>query len=167
LDCSLPHSSSFAGQFSTAFFLSRVKDNPIDRQLLEELIRTHSDRLRPFQPQSIAERKLDQYCRIAAVCYPQTVLLHWSRALGNQRGVSRRVSLLTYDSNMISREGCHDLIEFRRRAVTRCWDHAGLSHNETAALFFMPNGNSVAQVIRGERELTTRKLCPKDHLSHE
>jgi len=46
-------------------------------------------------------------------------------------------------------------------AITLCWDRAGLSHNENTALFCMPSSNSVAQKIRGERRLTTRKLCPK------
>ena len=68
--------------FRQPSFQARAKDNRIDSQLLEELIRTHSDRLRPYQPQSTTERKLDQYCRIATVCYPQTALLHWSRAVG-------------------------------------------------------------------------------------
>jgi hypothetical protein len=36
----------------------------------------------------------------------------------------------------------------RRCAITLCWDHAGLSHNEIAALFHMPSSNSVAQTIR-------------------
>jgi AraC-like DNA-binding protein len=36
----------------------------------------------------------------------------------------------------------------RRCAITLCWDHAGLSHNEIAALFRMPSSNSVAQTIR-------------------
>src|SRR6202162_134643 len=30
----------------------------------------------------------------------------------------------------------------------RSWDHAGLSHDEIAALFRMPSSNSVAQTIR-------------------
>ena len=36
----------------------------------------------------------------------------------------------------------------RRCAITLCWDHAGLSHDEIAALFQMPSSNSVAQAIR-------------------
>jgi transposase len=49
--------------FRLTFFSSRAKDDPVDSQLLEELVRTHSDRLRPYQPESTTERKLDQYCR--------------------------------------------------------------------------------------------------------
>jgi hypothetical protein len=71
---------------STAFFSSWAKDNPIDRQLLEELIRTQSDRLRPYEPQSITERKLDQYCRIAAVGLPADGNL----ALELRRGIGTR-----------------------------------------------------------------------------
>ena len=43
-------------------------------------------------------------------------------------------------------EPCHNLA--RRCAITLCWDHAGLSHDEIAALFRMPSRNSVAQTIR-------------------
>ena len=50
--------------FRQTFFSSRAKDDPVDSQLLEELVRTHGDRLRPYQPQPISERKLDQYCRL-------------------------------------------------------------------------------------------------------
>jgi hypothetical protein len=49
--------------FRKTFFSSRAKDDPIDSQLLEELVRTHSERLRLYQPESTTERKLDQYCK--------------------------------------------------------------------------------------------------------
>jgi hypothetical protein len=49
--------------FRLTFFSNRGKDDPIDSQLLEEPVRTHSDRLRPYQRESTTERKLDQYCR--------------------------------------------------------------------------------------------------------
>jgi transposase len=55
-----PHSLA---SFRLTFFSSRAKDDPIDSQLLEELVRTHPDRLRPYLPESTTERKLDQYCR--------------------------------------------------------------------------------------------------------
>jgi DNA primase large subunit len=32
----------------------------------------------------------------------------------------------------------------QRCAMTLCWDHAGLSHEEIAALFRMPSSNSMA-----------------------
>ena len=54
-----PHSLA---SFRLTFFSSRAKDDPIDSQLLEELVRTHPDRLRPYLPESTTERKLDQYC---------------------------------------------------------------------------------------------------------
>jgi transposase len=49
--------------FRKTFFSSRAKDDPLDSQLLEELLRTHPERLRSYQPEPTAERKLDQYCR--------------------------------------------------------------------------------------------------------
>ena len=55
-----PHSLA---SFRLTFFSSRAKDDPNDSQLLEELVRTHVARLRPYQPESTTERKLDQYCR--------------------------------------------------------------------------------------------------------
>jgi hypothetical protein len=55
-----PHSLS---SFRLTFFSSRAKDDPIDSRLLEELVRTHCDRLRLYQPVTTTERKLDLYCR--------------------------------------------------------------------------------------------------------
>jgi transposase len=55
-----PHSLA---SFRQTFFSSRAKDDPVDSQLLEELLRTHPKRLRSYQPEPTAERKLDQYCR--------------------------------------------------------------------------------------------------------
>jgi len=55
-----PHSLA---SFRQTFFSSRAKDDPLDSQLLEELLRTHPERLRSYQPEPTAERKLDQYCR--------------------------------------------------------------------------------------------------------
>jgi hypothetical protein len=49
--------------FRLTFFSNRGKDDPIDSQLPEEPVRTHSDRLHPYQRESTTERKLDQYCR--------------------------------------------------------------------------------------------------------
>jgi hypothetical protein len=43
--------------FRQRFFSSRAKDDPVDSQLLEELVRTHGDRLRAYEPQPISERK--------------------------------------------------------------------------------------------------------------
>ena len=55
-----PHSLA---SFRQTFFSSRAKDDPVDSQLLEELLRTHPERLRSYQPEPTSERKLDQYCR--------------------------------------------------------------------------------------------------------
>jgi hypothetical protein len=60
LDPINPHSLF---SFRLTFFWSRAKDDPIDSQLLEELVRTHCDRLRPYQPAVTTERQLDLYCR--------------------------------------------------------------------------------------------------------
>ena len=56
----------------------------------------------------------------------------------------------------------------RRCAITLCWDHAGLSHNEIAALFRMPSSNSVAQTIRRTKlhEAQTLKVL-KNQISHK
>jgi len=61
-----PHSLS---SFRLTFFSSRAKDDPKDGQLLEELLRTHCDRFRPYQPALSTERQLDLYCGSAAVCW--------------------------------------------------------------------------------------------------
>jgi hypothetical protein len=36
----------------------------------------------------------------------------------------------------------------RRCAITLCWDHAGLSHDEIAALFRMPSSKSAGRTVR-------------------
>jgi len=43
-------------------------------------------------------------------------------------------------------------------AITLCWDHAGMSHSEIAALFGMPSSNSVAQTIRRTKAKDPRTL---------
>jgi AraC-like DNA-binding protein len=56
----------------------------------------------------------------------------------------------------------------RRCAITLCWDHAGLSHREIAALFSMPSGNSVAQTIRRTKAKDARTLATlKNRLRHK
>lgn len=49
--------------FRLTFFSSRAKDDPLDGRLLEELVRTHAERLRPYRPESMSERQLDHYSR--------------------------------------------------------------------------------------------------------
>jgi AraC-like DNA-binding protein len=52
--------------------------------------------------------------------------------------------------------------------ITLCWDHAGLSHDEIAALFRMPSGNSVVQTIRRIKahDAKTLKIL-KNQISHK
>ena len=56
----------------------------------------------------------------------------------------------------------------RRSAITLCWDHAGSSHDEIAALFRKPSSNSVAQTIRrtNTHDLQTLKGL-KHQISHK
>jgi len=53
------------GSLSTGllFYTSRAKDDPIDSQLLEDLLRSHPDRLRMYQPAPELERKLELFCQ--------------------------------------------------------------------------------------------------------
>jgi chromosomal replication initiation ATPase DnaA len=56
----------------------------------------------------------------------------------------------------------------RRCAITLCWDHAGLSHDEIASLFGMPSSNSVAQTIRRTKTQHAQTLkVLKHHISHK
>jgi len=56
----------------------------------------------------------------------------------------------------------------RRCAITLCWDHAGLSQDEIAALFRMPSSNSVAQTIRRTKvhDAQTLKVL-RNQISHK
>jgi transposase len=58
-----PVNPASLASFRQTFFSSRSKDDPVDSRLLEELLRTHSDRLRVYQPESPSERKLALFCR--------------------------------------------------------------------------------------------------------
>jgi hypothetical protein len=56
----------------------------------------------------------------------------------------------------------------RRCAITLCWDHAGLSHDEIASLFGMPSSNSVAQTIRRTKTQHAQTLKVLKHqISHK
>ena len=56
----------------------------------------------------------------------------------------------------------------RRCAITLCWDHGGLSHDEIAALFGMPSSNSVAQTIRRTKAHDAQTLKGlKNQISHK
>jgi Transposase len=50
-------------RYRQAFYPSRAKDDPVDSQLLEELNRSHPDRLRIYRLGSEMERKLDLLCQ--------------------------------------------------------------------------------------------------------
>jgi hypothetical protein len=60
-----PHSMA---SFRLTFFSSRAKDDPVDSHLLEKLVRTHPDRLRPYQPESTKANSINT-AGIAAVCW--------------------------------------------------------------------------------------------------
>jgi transposase len=50
-------------RYRQAFYTSRAKDDPIDSQPLEELLRSHPERLRIYQPAPELERKLELFCQ--------------------------------------------------------------------------------------------------------
>jgi transposase len=50
-------------KYRGAFFTSGAKDDPLDGQLIEELVRQHLDRLRLYQPLEPALRQLDLLCQ--------------------------------------------------------------------------------------------------------
>ena len=49
-------------RYRKAFYTSGAKDDPMDGQLLEDLLRSHPDRLRIYQPAPELERKLELFC---------------------------------------------------------------------------------------------------------
>ncbi len=50
-------------KYREAFFTSGAKDDPVDSQLIEELLYHHLDRLRPYQPPEPELRELDLLCQ--------------------------------------------------------------------------------------------------------
>jgi hypothetical protein len=68
-------------------------------------------------------------------------------AFGAERILERVSEHFQSDLETLKERGIRDNLA-RRCAITLCWDHAGLSHDEIAALFCMPSSNSVAQTIR-------------------
>ena len=50
-------------KYREALFTSGAKDDPLDSQLIEELIFPHRDRLRAYEPLSPEVRKLDLLCQ--------------------------------------------------------------------------------------------------------
>ena len=49
-------------RYRKAFYTSGAKDDPMDSQPLEDLLRSHPDRLRVYQPAPELERKLELFC---------------------------------------------------------------------------------------------------------
>ena len=70
---------------------------------------------------------------------------NWS-AVGAEQILERVSEHFQSDLEKIKERGIRNNLA-RRCAITLCWDHAGLSHDEIAALFRMPSGNSVAKGI--------------------
>ena len=75
--------------------------------------------------------------------------IDWS-ALGAEQVLARVSEHFQCDLERLKEDSIRNNLA-RRCAITLCWDHAGLSHNEIAALFRMPSSNSVAQTIRQPR----------------
>jgi hypothetical protein len=72
---------------------------------------------------------------------------NWS-AFGAEQVLERVSEHFQCDLETLKERGVRNNLA-RRCAITLCWDHAGLSHEEIAALFRMcPSSNSVAQTIR-------------------
>ena len=71
---------------------------------------------------------------------------NWS-AVGAEQILERVSEHFQFDLERLKERSIHNNLA-RRCAITLCWDHAGLSHDEIAALFRMPSSNSVAQMIR-------------------
>ena len=71
------------------------------------------------------------------------------------------------DLETLKERGVRDNLA-RRCAMTLCWDHAGLSHDEIAALFRMPSNNSVAQTIRRTKTHDVQTLkALKNQIGHK
>jgi hypothetical protein len=60
-----PHSLA---SFRQTFFSSRAKDDPVDSQLLEELLRTHPERLHPISQNPPQNANSTNTAGIAAAC---------------------------------------------------------------------------------------------------
>jgi hypothetical protein len=71
---------------------------------------------------------------------------NWS-AVGAEQVLKRVSEHFHSDLETLKERGVRNNLA-RRCAITLCWDHAGLSHHEIAALFRLPSSNAVAQTIR-------------------
>ena len=88
-------------------------------------------------------------------------------AVGAEQILERVSEHFQSDLERLKERSIHNNLA-RRCAITLCWDHAGLSHDEIAALFRMPSSNSVAQTIRRTKthDVQTLKVL-KHQISHK
>lgn len=82
----------------------------------------------------------------------------WSASVGAQEILERVSEHFGSNLEALKKRGTRNHLA-RRCAITLCWDHAGLSHSEIAALFDMPSSNSVAQTIRRSKVKDARTLA--------
>jgi hypothetical protein len=91
---------------------------------------------------------------------------NWS-AVGAEQVLERVSEHVQSDFETLKERGIRNNLG-RRCAITLCWDHAGLSHDEIAALFRMPSSNSVAQTIRRTKAHDAQTLKGlKNQISHK
>jgi REP element-mobilizing transposase RayT/AraC-like DNA-binding protein len=83
---------------------------------------------------------------------------NWSASVGAQEVLDRVSEHFESNPEALKERGTRNHLA-RRCAIALCWDHAGLSHREIAALFRMPSGNSVAQTIRRSKVKDARTLA--------
>jgi REP element-mobilizing transposase RayT len=82
----------------------------------------------------------------------------WSASVGAEEVLKRVSEHFESNAEALKERGTRNHLA-RRCAITLCWDHAGLSHKEIAALFRMPSSNSVAQTIRRTKAKDARTLA--------
>jgi hypothetical protein len=83
---------------------------------------------------------------------------NWS-AVGAEQVLERVSEHFQSDLETLKERGIRNNLA-RRCAITLCWDHAGLSHDEIAALFRMPSSNSVAQASMLDKRSPARQKWP-------
>ena len=81
---------------------------------------------------------------------------NWS-AVGAEQVLERVSEHFQSDLETLKERGIRNNLA-RWCAITLCWDQAGLSHDQIAALFGMPSSNSVAQTIRRTKAQYARTL---------
>jgi putative transposase len=92
---------------------------------------------------------------------------NWSASLGAEEILKLASEHFGSNTETLKERGTRNHLA-RCCAMTLCWDHAGLSHSEIAAVFGMPSSNSVAQTIRRTKAKDARTLrLLKTKLSHK